>query len=326
VWAAVALGCGRVSFDALPGGDLDASGDGSAAGDAGDAGNGERPADFRGAPLLEDGLDDLGFAARGWYDGTGPVISTAEHAPGSTASFECTLPAGQSVCGAPGRYLFPATESVFASYWVKRSPNFTRAIELYFFSQHDGIYTSPTDVHLGIRLRQDSGTVGVFVSDQLHVDTGCVRLAAGGIVGCGGDFTTYTFGEDRSVSGCNGLDDQPSGWECFQLSPGRYWSEKAWTGVAFSDQPGPNYTADWHLIEVYLRVNDVVGGVGVPNGRLRYWRDGELILGDDAVLFRTGAYPDLAFNQLMLRPFAAQPVAADERLWLDELVIARGVP
>src|SRR5258708_11497206 len=105
-------GCGRLGFDA---------GDGGAPADAT-----RSSASYMGSVLFVEPFEDLNFTARGWYDGPGGLLSTTEHAPGSTASFECRWQIGGQSCldGKPGRVLVPATDPLYASYWMKVSSGF----------------------------------------------------------------------------------------------------------------------------------------------------------------------------------------------------------
>jgi hypothetical protein len=45
----------------------------------------------------------------------------------------------------------------------------------------------------------------VALQDSKNVDLGCVLLNNDTLVGCNGDFSTYSFTDQRSVCSCNGL-------------------------------------------------------------------------------------------------------------------------
>ena len=45
---------------------------------------------------MQEGFEDTGFAARGWYDNTSLTITAAEHRPGGTKSLEATFNQGSS--------------------------------------------------------------------------------------------------------------------------------------------------------------------------------------------------------------------------------------
>ena len=72
--------------------------------------------------LLQEGFEDGSFAARGWYDGSSSVLSTAEKYAG-TRSLECRFTAGGTSCPTPSRHLFQETDSVYISYYIKHSTN-----------------------------------------------------------------------------------------------------------------------------------------------------------------------------------------------------------
>ena len=77
--------------------------------------------------LLEEKFEDSNFAARGWYDGSGPPLSSAEHIPGSTkaAEYHWTVGSTNPKNTGPFRRKFTPSEAVHISYWVKYSSNYT---------------------------------------------------------------------------------------------------------------------------------------------------------------------------------------------------------
>src|SRR5688500_20135972 len=73
------------------------------------------------AVLLEERFEDDRFAARGWYDNTGFMLSSLEHIPGSSKSAEFRWLRGGTtpVTGGAFRRKFTPAEAVYVSYWVK---------------------------------------------------------------------------------------------------------------------------------------------------------------------------------------------------------------
>src|SRR5438552_4141325 len=71
--------------------------------------------------FFTENFEDAKFAVRGWYDSTGGLIDSANHIPGSTASFKCHWNTGGTNCagGTPHRRLFPATPTVYVGFWMK---------------------------------------------------------------------------------------------------------------------------------------------------------------------------------------------------------------
>ena len=78
----------------------------------------------------------------------------------------------------------------------------------------------------------------------------------------------------------------------------------------------------WQHVEVYAQLNSVVGGIGQTNGVLKYWLDGALIIDQSNVIFRTGANPNLAFNQFVIGPWIGDGSPVDQRFWIDNLTLA----
>jgi hypothetical protein len=78
----------------------------------------------------------------------------------------------------------------------------------------------------------------------------------------------------------------------------------------------------WQHVEVYAQLNSVVGGTGQTDGVLKYWLDGTLIIDQNSVIFRTGANPNLAFNQFVIAPYIGDRSPADQRFWVDNLTVA----
>src|SRR5687768_9446482 len=75
--------------------------------------------------LFQESFEDAAFASRGWYDNTSLVTTTVEHVSGSTRALELRYPAGATtpVNGGSARRQFPASPTVYVSYWVKYSSN-----------------------------------------------------------------------------------------------------------------------------------------------------------------------------------------------------------
>jgi len=148
-------------------------------------------------------------------------------------------------------------------------------------------------------------------------------------VGCNGDFSTYAFDENRSACSCNGLIGHLDRRDCFS-SPGSshgYYSSRAWAAdsIYFRNTPGPYYKNDWHFIEAYFELNTIDNGIGIPNGKIRYWYDGQILIYSDSILLRTGAHPDMMFNQLFYGGYIGVGSPVDQTWWVDDLTLANGI-
>ena len=221
---------------------------------------------------LEERFEDTNFAARGWYDGNGFVLSSAEHIPGSTRSAEFRWLRGARTPGSGGgvRRKFTASDSVYVSYWVKYSKNYTGSNKPYHpheFSllttkNHD--WVGPAFTHLTGYIEQNEGRPTLSIQDGQNIDQ--TRI--------GQDLTAIT--ENRSVAGCNG--NNPDGFtnvDCYR-SGTTYWNGKSGKvgSVYFQDTPGPLYKNDWHHVAAFFKMNSIANGKGVADGQLKYWYDG----------------------------------------------------
>ncbi len=95
---------------------------------------------------------------------------------------------------------------------------------------------------------------------------------------------------------------------------------RMWASAMFTDAPGPRYKGDWHFIEAEIRMNS---GVGVADGEVRYWMDGELLVDERDVVIRANAGEEgMRFNQLLIAPFIGVGSPVDQTMWIDDLRVA----
>lgn len=288
-----------------------------------------------GTLLFSEDFEDTNFESRGWYDAPSGALSSTEHIPGSSHSFECRFEQGATGCtgGAMARHLFTETESVYVSYWVKYSANYVGSgqpyhpHEFYLLTNKDHQWVGPACSHLTLYIEQVGGAARLAMQDAENVDTSCILRNDNASVGCnGGSVADYTFSEQRSAASCNGLVGDYDSRDCFPYCSA-YYSAKAWgpelTNKTFSDDPNdPHYKNLWHHIEVYYELNSIVNGVGVADGKVRYLFDGETIISYDQVLLRTGAHPDMRINQFLVAPYIGDGSPVDQTMWVDDLVVA----
>jgi hypothetical protein len=280
--------------------------------------------------LFQETFDNSSFASRGWYDSTGGTLSTTEKYAG-TSSLECHFASGGAICsgGTPARHLFTPTESVYLSYYIKHSTNWVGSRLNYdphmflVMTNEDAAYVGPAATHLTAYVENwysaaAAGLVPKFIiQDALNIDEAKIGVNLIGVT------------ENRATAGCNGngTGDGAVAVDCYLAAPGQHANGKYWfDGVArFTDATGPNYKGNWHLIEVYFKLNTIVGGIGQQNGIVQYWFDGAKIIDHSNVIFRTGAHPTMQFNQLAYLPFMeGSPV--DQAFWIDNLMIATARP
>ncbi len=288
-----------------------------------------------GAILFQERFDDADFEARDWYDGPAGSIAASEHAPGSASAFECTFEAGSQGCrgGTPSRHKFAPTSRIYLSFYVKHSSNWVGSQRpyhphlLHFVTDADDDYVGPAYSHLTTYIESPNGTPFLGLQDSRNVDSTCILRNDDSFVGCGGDFESYSFGENRSVCACNGLVGDLDGRDCFDA--GDYWySSRSWRAddVYFRDEPGAYDKTSWHFIEAYFEMNSVSGGVGIADGKIRYLYDGEVLISSDHVLLRTSANATMQFNQFLIAPYIGDGSPVTQTIWLDDITVATGRP
>jgi hypothetical protein len=283
-----------------------------------------------GTILVQEGFEDNNAAARGWYDNVAAwTTTTAEHRPTGSRSLEWTWAAGAILptFGGAARHEFAATPQVYVSYWVKYSSNWMGSgvayhpHEFYLLTNANGRYTGPSFTHLTTYIEHLYGPTGgiprIGTSDGANID----------VTRVGQDLSTVT--EARATAGCNGNTDGYS-TDCYSLGGGRYnngkWLLPAGLGPAFLPEPGPGYKGDWHHVEVFFRMNTIVNGIGQSDGVAQYWFDGQLLIDQHDVLFRTGQHPDLQWTQFLIGPYIGVGSPVAQSAWIDDLLIATTRP
>lgn len=269
--------------------------------------------------LFQESFEDGSLSARGWYDNTTPILSSVEHVTNSTKSLQFHFSKGAVTPdnGTTMRKKFLETESVYIRYYIKHSSNWVgsglayQPHEFYLLTNKDGDWSGLIPTHMTAYIEENAGKAQVGIQDALNIDTANINK----------NLTTTT--EKRSVGGCNGDSDGYGNGDCY-ANGGSYWNGKWWKSntTLFSDTIGANYKGNWHLVEVYFKLNSVVNGKGAKDGILQYWFDGTAVMNYNNVVFRTGLYPDIKFNQFIIGPYIGDGSPVDQTFWIDELVVA----
>lgn len=280
--------------------------------------------------LLSETFDAPGFTARGWYDlpndlSTAPA--TQRNTGGRALEWRWTPGSMNPLGTSSARHKFTPTDRVYVSYFVKYSESWvgsgrpSHPHEIMLLTTQDDDYVGPAFTHLTAYVehnwRATGGVPVLSLQDGRNIDQSKINQSLVGL------------SEERAVHGCNGGGDAyrtPS--TCYAVSSARYFN-----GRSFGDVAGPLWTNDplssrykskWHKVAAYFQLNTIANGVGQPDGLIRYWFDDVQILELPNLLLRTGRFPEMRFNQLMLGPFIGDGSPRDQTAWLDDLVVATG--
>lgn len=279
--------------------------------------SGERAAQL----LFHEACDDAVFRQRDWYDNDALRVTTDERLPGSGAALEFRFLKGASTPTSGGgvRRLFAPTPTVYLSYWVKYSTNWEGSNrpyhphEFHFITDVDGKWIGPAATHLTTYIEHNEGRPLLAIQDALNIDEANI----------GRDLTLVT--ENRAVAGCNGSSDAWPEGDCYR-SGSTHRNGKMWkaASVIFSDETGPLYKSNWRFVEALFSLNSIVDGKGVPDGELRMWVDGELVVDAPGVMLRTGRHTEMKFNQFLVAPYIGDGSPVEQTMWVDEIVVATG--
>ncbi|MDZ7697234.1 MAG: hypothetical protein U5R49_10035 [Deltaproteobacteria bacterium] len=82
------------------------------------------------------------------------------------------------------------------------------------------------------------------------------------------------------------------------------------------------------LFEAFIRLNSVIDGKGIADAVIKYWFDGNPILDKNNILLRTGAHPNMKFNQMLIAPYIGDGSPVEQTIWIENLTVAngRGIP
>jgi hypothetical protein len=296
----------------------------------------EAAAPWRGELLAMERFEDARFENRGWYDGpSGRIVEGGPAGYAGERAFLCRFAPGGTGCadGHPGRLEFEESEGVHLAYRVRYDPGWEGSgrpyhpHEFYLMTNLDDRFVGPARTHLTVYVEQIGGTPLVALQDSRNVDPACVLRDDDSVVGCdGGRVEDHPFGEDRSVAACNGLVGEVQGRSCYPTGEDRWYSSRSW----HADEPvlaeeGPEDAGGWRLVEAVVVMNSIIDGVGVPDGRIRLWVDGEVVVSSDEILFRTGRHPEMRFNQLLLAPYIGDGSPVEQSFRIGSIVLARAV-
>ena len=275
--------------------------------------------------LLSEGFEDGSISGRGWFDAT-TIATAADARPGSSGArvLEWHWTNGMTAPQGSSRKDFTPSNSVYLSYWVKTSANWTGSGRAYhphmfhFLTTADDRYIGPSMTHLTLYdellyVPSQGGLVPVLqMQDALMIDPANLMV----------DLTSVT--EQRAIGGYNGRPEQGLGWDAFSYGGGQYTNYKMF-------KPGILVMTDankssWHHVESYWQMNTISGGKGQRDGVVQYWFDGSLLIDRHDIYFRTAVNSTMQFRTFVMAPYIGDGSPMDQFMWIDDLEVRTARP
>lgn len=241
--------------------------------------------------LFKESFDDAKLGDREWYDIT--TIRTAGEASAGKGCLEYEWFAGKdNVQGSsPMRRLFEPTDRVYVRFDLKLSKGFGWSGRSYHPHLINLLTTENGKWH---------GPAASHLTLYIEPVGGKLRLAAQDI---------------QNKDAPHGLTQGPL---------------KGGYNGKFYDSEKELFTDDkWHRVEAYFQLNTLDLAADKPNhdGIVRGWFDGKLVVEHTDVILRSPDFPKMQFNQFFIGPyFSPGLVPHPQKLWIDELVVARERP
>ena len=237
--------------------------------------------------LFSEGFEDTNLKARGWYDGNDRFTLSDDAAVGKH-SIQYHFPKGKlTPSDSSGvRHAIEPTEVVYLRFYLKLSPDWSWT-------------GKPYGPHLLHFMTTENGKYhGPAASHlTLYVEpvNGKLRLAAQDI---------------QNKDAPHGLTQGP-------LRGG-------YNGTFYDSQDVLFDDGKWHCVEAMFKLNtlDLAGDKPNPDGEVRGWVDGKLVVERTDVVFRSTDFPQMKFNQFMMLPYFHDGVPHDQTLWIDELAVS----
>lgn len=273
-----------------------------------------------GVALVDEPANDGDFNGRGWYDGQ-LLFNSSESYGGGPGSMEArwanagaTAPTGNGM-----RILFQESDEIVLTYRVKWSSSFVGSGQNYhphewqLITNLDDMWIGPSGTHttVGMESNYNNGLIPrFFASDQLNIDQNNIGVNLVGV------------SENRGVNGCNGIVGTSHDTEsCFLLNPSEgYYGAREWFapgGVAVSAAA----KTSWHEYKWRVKLNTISAGTGQADGVLQCTVDDVLVIDHQDVLLRTGENPNMAFNQLLIKPYIGSGSPVAQSIFYDSITL-----
>jgi len=241
------------------------------------------------AVLLQESFDDDNLDSHGWYDGS--VSRIAKDAKKGIGCIEYEWIKGeQKVQGSSGwRYLFEPTDEVYVRYYLRLSKHWEWSGVNYHPHLTHFMTTENTKYH---------GPAASHLTLYIEPVNGKLRLGATDI-------------QNKEM---------PHGLTQGELKGGYNGKLYDSDEIVFNDDK-------WHCVEAYFKLNslDMTDDKANHDGIARGWFDGKMVVNKTDIVLRSTDFPDMKFNQFLITPyFGPGLLDNNQKLWIDELIIANG--
>ena len=247
---------------------------------------GSEPTDQAPEVLFREAFDDARLPGRGWYDGRTFAIAREGARDGGSIEYQwkpgTTTPERSSIL----RRLFQPTDTVYVRFFIKLSPGWSWTGRSYHPHLMHFLTTENDRYH---------GPSTSHLTMYIEPQEGRLRLAAQDI---------------QNQDARHGLTQGPlrGGFN------GTFYDSK---DVLFKDDA-------WHCVEALFQLNslDLKADRPNPDGIVRGWFDGKLVVDRTDVVLRSTDFPKMRFNQFLIAPyFGPGLLPHGQTLWIDDLTV-----
>ncbi len=239
-----------------------------------------------GRVFFSESFEDGDLAKRDWYDGKRFRIVGGARAGKGCIEYEWTARDAKVQGSSAARHLFEPTDEVAIRYYLKLSKGWGWSGRNYHPHLTHFLTSENSKWH---------GPAASHLTLYIEPVGGRLRLATQDIQNA----------------------DTPHGLTQGPLKGG-------YNGV-FHDSKETLFGDDrWHCIEAYFKLNtlDLDRDRPNPDGIVRGWFDGKLVVEQTDVVFRSTDFPQMKFNQFLMAPyFGPGLLPHPQKLWIDELAV-----
>jgi len=236
--------------------------------------------------LFSEGFEDQDLAKRGWYDGGQFRIVGGARAGKGCIEYEWADGATKVSGSSPVRRLFEPTDEIYLRFYLRLSKGWGWSGQNFHPHLTHFLTTENPKWH---------GPAASHLTLYIEPVGGKLRLAAQDI---------------QNSDAPHGLTQGPlrGGYN------GKLYDSKE---VLFNDD-------QWHCVEAQFKLNtlDLNKDRPNPDGIVRGWFDGRLVVDRSDVILRSTDFPKMKFNQFLMAPYFGPGLLPHaQKLWIDELAV-----